>query len=335
VPSFISPSNACSLPSGESESSPLGMFDWSFGTLAILLLVTFSFAWLRDDPQFATSPPWYWEMKLAWGTDADLVIVGDSRVYRGLNPKKFEDNGVASHAINFGFSSGSLSSEYLFDAASKLNPNSHKKYLVVGVTHWALTPQARKSNGYLDAQFNKSERLTPISWVIALDSILTRLKPVQIDAIIGIANQSEAVSRVSESDYIQTFFMNGYVSSNYVHPNSGLGVKVTQRNFENANNVKQSLIDEARGALQTIQDRYGVEVILVPMRSQIETDSLTEELCNFSFMELCKQICPSRGKIFEFRPEANDSYDGVHLNWMAADKLSDALARDLIGHAQR
>lgn len=329
MPSFISPSNACSLPSGESESSPLGMFDWSFGTLAILLLVTFSFAWLRDDPQFATSPPWYWEMKLAWGTDADLVIVGDSTVYRGLNPKKFEDNGVASHAINFGFSSASLSSEYLFDAASKLNPNSRKKYLVVGVTHWALTPQARKSNGYIDAQINKSKRRTPISWVIALDSIIQKLTPLEINAIIHIPNLPAAHVRANESEYIQDYHMNGWVGSNYVNSAPERGLEVSRSNFGNNNFVDTVLIDEAKDTLQKIQDHDGVMIVLVTMRSGL-ADSLNDELGKIPLLKLAQDLCPSKGKIVEFHPNVNDSYDGVHLTRRAADKLSESLAQQLI-----
>ena len=328
--SYTSPSNACGLPPGASDADPRLALDWSLMTIAALVLVTLAFAWLRNDPQFATAPKWYWRMKLAWKHDADMVFVGDSTVYRGLNPQEIENAGVATRALNFGFSSAALSREYLFDAASKMEQGSTPKCLVVGVTHWSLTPLARKSNGYLSARLEESKSRVPLAWAIAFDSTLERMKPIQINLLLG-SPDAASFARATESEYIQRYHMNGWVESDYVHPDPARGLGSRRDDFKDGNMVQAALIEEARSALQKIQDRDSVQVILVPMRSHHEVDLLSEELGGIGLGELSKAICPSRGIIFDILPRAADSYDGVHLNSDAAGSMSRSLA-DFVKH---
>ena len=298
-------------------------------TIAVLVFLALAFAWLRNDPHFAAAPSWYWRMKLAWKNGADLVIVGDSTVYRGLNPQEFENAGVATRALNFGFSSAALSSEYLFDAASKMERGSTQKYLIVGVTHWALTPAARKLNGYQNAQLEESKSRVPIAWVIAFDSALVQMKPIQIELIFGASRESSTVLRATATEYIQNYHMSGWVDSDYVHPDPTRGLATRREDFKDGNTVQVALIEEARCALQKIQDLDGVQVILVPMRSHLSIDLLSDELGGIRLEDLTKGLCPSNGIIFDALLREDDSYDGVHLNGGAANRLSESLAEQI------
>lgn len=326
--SSTSPSNACGLPPGESESSPALMLDWSLGTLVALLVAVLAFAWYRNDPQFANAPPWYWQMKLAWGADADLVIVGDSTVYRGLNPQILEDRGAATKAVNFGFSSAALSGEYLFDAATKLDPDSKRRYMVVGVTHWALTPNARKANGngYVDAQVEDSKRRSSVVWMMVCDVVFARLLPVQIDLLFASSPSGDHLARATEDNYIQVFNLDGWVNSDFVVPDPHRGIENRRRSLTSLNGVETELVEEARNALQLLQDRDGVQVVLVPMHSSTAVDELSAELSGIALTDLARAVCPSRGVIFNFQPTEAESYDGIHLNGSGASRVSRDLA---------
>ena len=59
-------------------------------------------------------------------------------------------------------------------------------------------------------------------------------------------------------------------------------------------------------------------------------DLLNNELRKIGLLKLAQDLCPSKGKIVEFHPNVNDSYDGVHLTRRAADRLSELLAQQLI-----
>jgi len=254
------------------------------------------------------------------------VCVGDSTVYRGLNPIAFEEAGVATHALNFGFSSVALSREYLLDAASRFRKDAPTKWLLVGVTQWSLTPGARKVNDFLAARREESESRLPIEWVIALDSILAGTRAIEIDLILRTKGEPTTFSRATQSDYIETYHMNGWVESDYLHPDWMRGLTTQRNNFGNSNTVQGSLIEEARNTLQQIQDRDGVNVILVSMRSHPEVDALSEQLSGIELTELTQLLRPTRGVIFEFHPDTGDSYDGIHLGRNCADRLSRSLA---------
>ena len=331
--SSTSPSNVCGLPPGESEPSPRQALDWSLATVAAFALLAVLFAWLRTDPQFAAAPSWYWRMKLAWKPEADLVCAGDSTVYRSLDPTAFEEAGAATHALNYGFSSAALSRDYLLDAASKFKKDATDKRLVVGVTHWALTPEARKVNGFADARLAEAQSRVPLIWEIALSSMLERMKPLQID-LLG-SPSAASFARAKESEYIQRYHMNGWVESDYVYSDPARGLTTRREDFKDGNRVQAALIDEARDTLQMIQDRNGVQVILVPMRSHPEVDALSERLGGMELTTLANALRPTHGVVFEFCPSVADSYDGVHLNRGAAGGVSRSLADFVKQHRPR
>lgn len=324
--SYISPSNVCGLPPGESDASPRQTMDWSLATIAALLLLTVLFSWLRQDPQFACAPSWYWRMKLSWKSDADFVCVGDSTVYRGLNPKVFEEAGIATQALNFGFSSVALSREYLLSAASKFKQGAPEKRLLVGVTQWALTPRARTANDFVAARREESESHLPIEWLIALDSLLAGTRPIPIDLIFRSKGDPTTIARATKSDYIETYHMNGWVESDYLHADWTRGLATQRINFDHSNMVQAALIEEARSTLQQIQDRDDVQVILVTMRSHPEVDALSDQLSGMDLTALAHMLRPTRGEVFEFHPDTGDSYDGIHLSSACADRLSHSLA---------
>ena len=74
------------------------------GALCCAALLVALVALWRTDGAFATAPAWYWRMKLEWQHAADIALVGDSQVYRGLAPEVFA-KAWDGRALNFGFSS--------------------------------------------------------------------------------------------------------------------------------------------------------------------------------------------------------------------------------------
>ena len=73
----------------------------------------------------------FWSSKLQQGSYYDFVALGDSRVYRGFDPRVFEK------AYNFGFSSQQLVPEYL-ESSLKLFREDGEKTLIIGVTAHSL-----------------------------------------------------------------------------------------------------------------------------------------------------------------------------------------------------
>ncbi len=71
-------------------------------------------------------------------TQYDLIIAGDSRIYRGVSTKPFSEL-LDVKAINLGFSSGIFEKHMFQLIDEKLNYRSHKKTIVLGISPLTLT----------------------------------------------------------------------------------------------------------------------------------------------------------------------------------------------------
>lgn len=78
----------------------------------------------------------------------DIVIFGDSRVYRGLDPETISKNTQKS-AYNFGFSSAGYSPQILNWVHNHCDSNS---IIILGVTSLSLTPSSLSNKFYRQEQ---------------------------------------------------------------------------------------------------------------------------------------------------------------------------------------
>jgi len=91
----------------------------------------------------------FWVMKARLPPSFDLVLAGDSRVYRGLSPAAMREVLKGRRIANFGFPGCGLTRPYLEAASALLDPGSQAPAIVVGVTPHSLTPHAARDNGFL------------------------------------------------------------------------------------------------------------------------------------------------------------------------------------------
>lgn len=86
----------------------------------------------------------FWLNKTYTKKKFNIVIGGDSRTYRGINPDKLNE-GLANFSlsiINMGYSFGGFSQEMLTLIEEKLNKNQTNKVVLLGITPLSLTPNA-------------------------------------------------------------------------------------------------------------------------------------------------------------------------------------------------
>jgi len=100
----------------------------------------------------------FWRMKASWQGWADIVIPGDSRVYRAISPE--EMNAAAEtktiqklRIANYGFSGGGFDREYL-DAIERVLDVDGARVIVLGITPHSLTDKAVKENGFIESRKN-------------------------------------------------------------------------------------------------------------------------------------------------------------------------------------
>jgi hypothetical protein len=132
--------------------------DRSLQTLLLagmLILGIAVFRYLTDTGGMAEAV--FWGHKYLQPAGAyDIVLVGDSRVNRGVSPAAMKAALPAKRIVNYAFTSIALTPEYLTAAAELLDRHGTPA-LVIGVTPYAFTARAAEKNGYTVFQHRRRQ----------------------------------------------------------------------------------------------------------------------------------------------------------------------------------
>jgi hypothetical protein len=94
----------------------------------------------------------FWMAKTHTKKKFDVIVVGDSRVYRGISPAAMETVLKGMSVFNFGYSSAGMSAVLLNAAEEKLK-TSGQRIIILGLTPYSLT-----SSAALNEQYKQYER---------------------------------------------------------------------------------------------------------------------------------------------------------------------------------
>ncbi|CAG5080969.1 hypothetical protein [Parvicella tangerina] len=264
---------------------------------------------LPDLPNDEASIKHFWLSKTFSGSEYDVVIAGDSRVYRGVSPNDLIDGlgNADMKAINLGYSSAGFSSAYLDFVKSKFDPNAKNKILVLGVTPHSLTTEAFK-NEHLKSflAYSQKEQFK----LIHLYRLLKPFSPYKLSDI----------TEGDQQNYQQNYTSSGWVASSYLVPDSALALESYQKVFESYQ-VRQEevslFIDEVKNL---IKDHYTVIAFNPP--STVAMHQLEESMSGVDMEEVAKKLQGIGVHWLTFSPKAYNSYDGSHLDEKAAKKFS-------------
>lgn len=298
------------------------------GVLTALLLCALIAA-ARPELRYAQEPRWYWQMKMEWQKKASVVLAGDSRVYRGLDPAVFQQR-LGTNCVNFGFSNVGYSSSYLDAIEKVLDGDSDHPTLVLGITAWSLTPRACLKNGFTEAMDDKRTSKIDSSFQRVREKLTYRLKPFEIERLwAGELQSKQRLARAETAAYLQDFRPDGWVASDYSPRSPQRGLEVAVASHMDGNVVSEELL---RGLLYRIHrwTKNGWVVLAFRPPTTPEAAHLTDQLGQFD-EALVAQRLREKGAIWVSLEEgAFETYDGSHLVSSEARRLSHHLAQVLI-----
>ena len=97
---------------------------------------------------------WFWANKTHFLNEGDILILGDSRVYRGVSPQAMQSIIGEKRILNLGYSSAGMSQDYFSFIRQKMASNQKVK-LIIGISPYSLTTEARK-NEHLQQELLRS-----------------------------------------------------------------------------------------------------------------------------------------------------------------------------------
>ncbi len=257
----------------------------------------------------------FWILKTHSNDLQDVIIVGDSRVYRGVSPEFMGKNLPGYRIFNFGYPAGSLDERMLSEAEKKLDGNG-KKIILIGVTPLSLTPRSALDEHYLQ---EKNKDKLEIAWILHLGHLNDFFAP--FTRLLQIANPDYPA-------YHQEFHKDGWVASwmKPENPKEGLA------SYANAFTNNTASVEIERKLLLKTEDwtKRGFHVFAFRPPTCQAMIGLENKLSGFNEEEFVKNFTEAGGGWIPVSNKDYHSYDSSHIDKESAIKLSFFLA-DSIG----
>ncbi len=284
----------------------------------LLMLVSLMFVFLigkfRPKPiSSVVQKEKFWSDKVHSGKRYDLIFEGDSRVYRGIDPKSVskELNGI--EVLNFGYSSGGHNDVMFNEVESRLKGKSNLKIIVLGLTPYSLTPKAQTNKHYLQEKNRDLKDIYNRRFVNPLFSFFDPIKPTDIiyynDTVPG---------------YYERFKKDGWVESKKIPFNPKAALPVYVKDFKE-NKVSDEILKNLYKQIKTWTGK-GIKVYAFRVPTTNEMEALENELSGYLENEIKEDVENSGGKWINIE-DSYISYDGSHLEKESAKEFSSYLGK--------
>lgn len=295
-------------------------------TLILLIVIgILKFYLLQEFTKNILDAEVFWVLKTFANPKFDMILVGDSRVYRGLSPEAMNRILPNYRILNFGYAAGGLNTTIYKEAESKFDPNSEKKTIVLGVTPMSLLPESEKNRDFEDKKSTSPEY---VFMTKHFPSFITFFNPLKFEELLPPQLKKfihTLLKKPYSGHYYQIYHENGWVASWRVPENPQQYLASFQQVFSHSD-VSAKLIQDL---LQQTREwrQQNIQVFGFRPPSSKAMEELENELSGFDEDTFSRQFKAAGGIWFSFPIEKYHSYDASHLHKDSAIQLSLDLAR--------
>lgn len=262
----------------------------------------------------------FWALKTHGKTRYDMILMGDSRVYRGISPAAMESILSGYRIFNFGYSGGALDPVMFAAAERRLDPGSDRKSILFGVTPLALTPYAARDEHY------QQELNRPVDYVFTRLYWLPLVRSLEALDIRSIPNIFSGEKKPgTQAGYYQEFYDDGWIAS-WSIPEDPYRTLPSFRDIFSYSPVSQSLVQRLMEQTREWTAR-GIQVYGFRVPSSQAMVALEDQMSGFNEAAFVEQFQAAGGTWFSIPLEPYHSFDGSHLTKQSAQQLSIDLAK--------
>lgn len=259
----------------------------------------------------------FWAYKTHRKRKQDIIIMGDSRAYRGVSPSEMAKILVGKRILNFGFSSGRLNTFMYNQVNKRLDKESKNRIVVLAVAPNALTEHPKENNHINSQLFLPKEEIYQRLYFAPFLHFFTPLQP----------NDLFKKKEKKKSNYIQTFHDDGWVESYTIPEDSTSAIKSYIEWFAKVK-VSEKLTKELIAQTEKwVKD--GVLVFAYRPPSSYTMEQLENNLGNFNEEEIKSRLVQAGAIWIQTNSADYHSYDGSHLHKDSALKLSRHIAEKI------
>ena len=257
----------------------------------------------------------FWADKVHSKKKYAVIVAGDSRVYRGIDPQELSNELGNLAVLNFGFSSGGFNDLIFSEINSKLLTDATNRIIVLGITPYSLTPKAQENIHFLQEKNRTPEEVFTRRFVNPFLSFFDPIKPTDL-----IQNTDTI------SGYHEVFNENGWVASYKLPSNPEAALKSYERDFEN-NRVQRELINDLCRQI-SVWRKSGILIFAFRVPSTASMERLENKLSGFDEDSIKSNVVSSGGIWLDIANKYGyESYDGSHLSERSAVSFSKYLGK--------
>lgn len=258
----------------------------------------------------------FWSRKTFAPDKYNMVLMGDSRVYRGLSPEVMEEKLPKMKILNFGYSNGGLNPTMFEAASEKLNPKSKVKVMVLGVTANAITGFTQHNDQYVQELTRPREEVLERLY---LNPVLYWFSATNPEAL-----KESFKPKDTTSYYLSEYHMNGYVESDKFPEDTTEAIASYTHDFTNYK-VKTSAVSMLAEEVKQWTSK-GITVIAYRPPISQPMRELEDSLGRYNEGLIRQKIEQAGGYWISVNPNKYKTYDGSHLDRPSAEQFSKNLA---------
>lgn len=284
---------------------------------ALALLLIYLVGTMRPQPMSSViAKEKFWADKVHAKTKYNVIVAGDSRVYRGVASKVISDELAGLKVLNFGFSSGGLNNEIYNEIEERL-ANEGQKIIVLGITPYSLTPKAQLNEHFLQEKQRDKKEIFRRRFISPVIHFFDAISPTEI-----------IYSKDKKKGYYERFSRDGWVASLKYPADSNAALKSYRKNFK-GNKVSAEVVQELyKRVTRWKRDGFSIFAFRLPTTEGMLL--LENNISGFNELELKNQLTTSGAIWIDIENKHSySSYDGSHLDEASAVKFSRYLGQEL------
>ena len=260
-----------------------------------------------------------WQEKIKKNPIYPILLVGDSRTYRGINPEALEKK-FHYPAYNAGLSSAGMNETmFRYFNENKLSPSSGFRMIILGITPHSMILEQR-SNKHLNSLIKKAEQDSMFRFG-GTDYSAVFFKPMNERRYKKLRRRIRNKEK-EERPNLKNIWVNGWFSHDIKYHQKLFddGLKKYRKRISSGKFSEDSLSDLCTWTRKWKNDG----IIVIGFRPP--TSSLMEEIENqlpgYKEQYLKKKFEDAGGIYLSFPKDAYQTYDASHLNKENAERFS-------------
>lgn len=261
----------------------------------------------------------FWTKKVFAKAEYDIVVLGDSRVYRGISPACFNEVLEGYNTLNFGYSNGGLNKTIFKAAESKLSKKSEQKIIVLGVSAFSINPLSLRNSQYLQELTRPREEVYERLY---LNKHLHFFSPVNPEQVIDLLKGKKV-----DNNYISIYHDNGWVESEKIVIDTMEAMPYYKKDFSQ-HLTSYELVSDLCVQIKDWREQ-GILVFAFRPPASVPLSNLEDSVGLYNEKKISSMIENAGAKWINVNSTKYKTYDGSHLYRWDAERLSLRIANEI------